>query len=95
MENIGNMEDEWKKELGCASSCFRCKRGLGPKDRRILSIRDHKPVCMDCKRREEKDPDYENESKLMIASCIEAAGKPYGDPEGFCFHHFCPYRCRG
>jgi len=30
----------------------------------------------------------------MIAGCIGESGKPYGDPAGFCFHHFCPFRCR-
>jgi hypothetical protein len=30
----------------------------------------------------------------MIASCIGTTGKPYGDPAGYCFHHFCPFTCK-
>jgi hypothetical protein len=29
----------------------------------------------------------------MIAECISNTGKPYGDPQGYCFHHFTPYKC--
>ena len=86
-------QDEWKKELACAKNCFACGKELGGAQQRILSIRSHKPICMDCKQEEEKSEDYENASKQMIASCIESTGKPYGDPEGYCFHHFCPFKC--
>ena len=48
---------------------------------------------MDCKRKEEKQPDYEDASKGMIAECLKETGRPYGNPEGYCFHHFCPYKC--
>jgi hypothetical protein len=30
----------------------------------------------------------------MISTCIKETGKPYGDPQGYCFYHFCPYKCR-
>jgi hypothetical protein len=30
----------------------------------------------------------------MIAECIAATGKPYGDTAGFCFHHFLPFTCK-
>jgi hypothetical protein len=48
---------------------------------------------MDCKREEEKRPDYEDMSKQMIAHCMETTDKPYGDPASYCFHHFCPFKC--
>lgn len=48
---------------------------------------------MSCKQSEEKMPDYTDVSKGMISDCIRTTVKPYGDPEGYCFHHFCPYKC--
>ena len=67
-----------------------CKK----KDRRLLSVYDHKPICMECKKEEEKRTDYEDMSKQMIAACMETTNKPYGDPAGYCFHHFCPFKCK-
>jgi hypothetical protein len=89
------MESNWEKELACASHCHHCRTSLGPKDPRVLSVFDHQPVCPACKQVEEKRPDYADQSKQMIAACISATGKPYGDPAGYCFHHFCPFKCRG
>jgi hypothetical protein len=37
--------------------------------------------------------DYEDASRQMMAECMEQTGKPYGDPAGYCFHHFCPFKC--
>jgi hypothetical protein len=87
------MERPWEKDLACAAACGRCARPLGRDDARILSVYDHRPVCLDCKREEERRTDYEDRSRAMIAGCIGETGKPYGDPAGFCFHHFCPFRC--
>jgi len=53
----------------------------------------HEPICMNCKREEEKNADYSDQSKAMMSQCLKDTGKPYGDPEGYCFHHFCPYKC--
>ena len=88
------MERPWEKDLACAAACGQCGRPIGGNDARILSVYDHRPVCLDCKREEERRPDYEDRSRAMIAGCIGEPGKPYGDPAGFCFHHFCPFRCR-
>jgi len=49
---------------------------------------------MECKKEEEKRPDYEDMSKQMIAACMETTNKPYGDPASYCFHHFCPFKCK-
>jgi hypothetical protein len=84
----------WEKELACAAACDRCARPLGRADGRVLSVYDHRPVCLECKREEERRPDYEDRTRAMIAGCIGETGRPYGDPAGFCFHHFCPFRCR-
>ncbi|MDJ0818687.1 MAG: hypothetical protein QNJ58_20935 [Desulfobacterales bacterium] len=88
------MEDNWEKQLACALNCGHCDRAFGSKDRRLLSVYDHAPICMDCKREEEKRPDYEDTSKQMIAHCMETTDKPYGDPASYCFHHFCSFRCK-
>ncbi len=88
------MEDNWKKQLSCASQCQHCQRPLGKKDHRVLSVYDHQPICIHCKQAEETRPDYPDQSKRMIASCITTTGKPYGDPAGYCFHHFCPFKCK-
>jgi hypothetical protein len=88
------MQEKWEKQLSCASSCQRCGSAFGQKDERVLSVFDHQPICMKCKQTEEKRPDYEDRSKQMLADCIGATGKPYGDPAGYCFHHFCPFKCK-
>ncbi|UCF94126.1 MAG: hypothetical protein JSW39_08205 [Desulfobacterales bacterium] len=87
------MEDNWEKQLACAPQCLRCNRAFAPQDRRPLSVYDHQPICGQCKQEEEKRPDYEDASKAMIAACLKATNKPYGDPAGYCFHHFCPFKC--
>ena len=48
---------------------------------------------MQCKREEEKRPDYADVSKEMIANCLQETDRPYGNPGGYCFHHFCPFKC--
>jgi hypothetical protein len=87
------MMDNWKKELACAEKCFHCHKALSGKDRRILSVIDHQPICVSCKNEEEKRPDYEDASRHMMAQCMRETDKPYGDPAGYCFHHFCPFKC--
>ncbi len=88
------MTDEWKKALSCAVNCSGCEKDLSEGDERILSMYDHRVLCMDCKRAEEQRPDYKDTAMGMIAECMAKTGKPYGDPEGYCFHHFAPYRCK-
>jgi hypothetical protein len=82
-ETERNMQDNWEKELSCANHCKRCNQAIEEKDRRILSVYDHLPICMQCKQEEEKRPDFDDASKQM----------PYGDPASYCFHHFCPFKC--
>jgi hypothetical protein len=88
------MELDWEKQLACASQCQRCKKPLGKKDLRVLSVYDHQPICMDCKQNDEKRLDFQDQAKLMVASCISETRKPYGDPASYCFHHFCPFKCK-
>lgn len=88
------MEGNWEKQLACASLCGHCGAALEEKDRRILSVFDHQPICMDCKQTEELRPGYADQSKQMIADCIQQTGRPYGDTAGYCFHHFCPFSCK-
>ena len=85
--------DDWENNIACAGKCEKCDTFLDPKQKRILSVYDHKVICMDCKKIEEQKSDYEDVSKAMIADCIKETDRPYGDPGGFCFHHFCPYKC--
>jgi len=88
------MEMNWEKQLSCASHCQRCRKPLGRKEPRVLSVFDHQPICSACKQAEETRADYPDQSKQMIAECIAATGKPYGDTAGFCFHHFLPFNCK-
>ena len=88
------MEKNWEKRLSCADRCGRCQRPLEAKDQRLLSVYDHDAICMTCKQAEEKKPDYEDVSKQMIATCMQETQKPYGDPASYCFHHFCPFKCK-
>jgi hypothetical protein len=85
--------DEWEKELSCTAQCSDCQKELKSDDRRILSVYTHTPICLICKQAEEKRTDYGDASKAMIAECIDKTGKPYGNPQGYCFHHFMPYKC--
>lgn len=87
------MMEQWEKDLSCATECNQCDKELSQQDLRVLSVFDHQPICRECKSKEEAQPEYEDASKAMIAACLEKTGKPYGNPEGYCFHHFCPYKC--
>jgi hypothetical protein len=87
------MAESWKEKLSCATACHRCNRKLNPKDPRILSVFDHEAICMPCKREEEKRPDYEEVSKEAIGVCLADVEIAYGDPGGYCYHHFYPFTC--
>ncbi len=94
------MSESWKEKLSCATQCRRCSAKLGPKEQRILSVYDHEPICLPCKRAEEKRPDYEEKrpdyeevSKEAIGSCLADVEVAYGDPGGYCYHHFYPFTC--
>ena len=86
---VGEMKEEWEEKILCATQCSRCHGGL---DRRILSVYDHQVICMECKKEEER-PDYDEVSKNMIRQCMVDTERQYGDPGGFCYHHFYPYTC--
>ncbi len=88
------METHWQKTLSCASRCRSCGNPLAPKDERVLSVFDHHPICTACKQAEETRPDYPDQAKQVVADCIGATGKPYGDTASYCFHHFVPFKCR-
>ena len=88
------MADQWETELSCAERCSTCEGKLDASSQRILSVYSHQPICMSCKQEEELREDYSDAAKNMISECIQNTGKPYGDPGGYCFHHFCPYKCK-
>ena len=87
------MTDEWEKQISCAIKCSQCSRKLGQSDQRMLSVYDHQPICLDCKKNEEKRPDYEEASKNMIGQCMADTELLYSDPGGYCFYHFYPFKC--
>ncbi len=87
------MTDVWEERISCATGCERCSKGLEQADYRILSVYDHKAICMECKKKEEKRPDYDEVSKSMIGQCIADVDQDWQDPEAFCYHHFYPYKC--
>jgi hypothetical protein len=87
------MNDKWEKKLACSTRCTRCQRALSGEDQRILSVYDHAPICMPCKKEEEARPDYEAVSKRMIGACLAETELLYSDPGGYCFHHFYPFKC--
>jgi hypothetical protein len=89
----GTMADNWSKQLACSTHCSRCRREMRSADPRILSVYDHRAICMPCKREEEKRPDYEAVSKQAIGQCLIDTELSYGDPAGFCYHHFYPFTC--
>jgi hypothetical protein len=87
------MPEIWKKKLACVTQCPRCNAKLSSADQRILSVFDHLPICMPCKQKEEKRPDYEQVSKEAIGQCMIDVELAQEDPGGFCFHHFYPFTC--
>jgi hypothetical protein len=87
------MKDTWEDVITCALNCSRCEKKLAADDQRILSVIDHQPICMKCKQEEEKRPDYEQISRNMIGTCLADTEQMYGDPGGYCFYHFYPYKC--
>jgi len=89
------MNDPWKEKIMCMIRCPRCNSSLAADDERILSVYDHEPICMKCKREEEKRPDYEEVSKNMIGTCMIDTEMAYSmDQTGYCYHHFNSYKCK-
>lgn len=87
------MKDHWENRLSCALDCSRCKTPLAAGDKRILSVFDHRPICLACKRAEEQKPEYADVSKRMIGTCMMETEVMYGDPGGYCYYHFYPFVC--
>ena len=87
------MPDAWAEKLTCAIQCHRCERQLAPTDPRILSVYDHEAICSACKEKEEKRDDYEEVSKRTIGECLIDTEMQWGDPQGYCYHHFYPFTC--
>ena len=86
--------DNWEEQLSCATACHRCNAALGVYEKRILSVYDHQPICLACKAQEEQRSDYETVSREMIGTCMAETETLYGDPGGYCFHHFYPFACK-
>ncbi|RJQ67969.1 MAG: hypothetical protein C4519_23700 [Desulfobacteraceae bacterium] len=86
--------DKWEEKLSCAPACHRCSSPLNPQDPRILSVYDHEPMCLACKKSEEQRPDYQAVSRQMIGACMAETEIMYSDPGGYCFHHFYPFTCK-
>lgn len=87
------MGKPWLEELICAIECHRCHAPLKAPDLRILSVYDHKAICLPCKRAEESLPDFPSVSMEVAEQCLIHAESGEGDPKGYCYHHFYPYRC--
>lgn len=83
----------WLDELSCASRCHRCDRKLDHADLRILSVYDHKAICMNCKEQEVARPDYEQVSMDVAEQCLIHSESGAVDSRGYCYHHFYPYHC--
>ncbi|MBN2256045.1 MAG: hypothetical protein JW736_10085 [Deltaproteobacteria bacterium] len=88
------MADVWKEGIRCCEiHCPRCEKQMGADDERILSVYDHKAICMECKKKEEQRPDYGDVSKQMIGQCMIDTELALSDPGAYCYHHFYPFTC--
>jgi hypothetical protein len=87
------MNQDWEKNLACAIECSHCGEKMGSASQRVLSVYDHQPICLKCKKEEETRPDYEEVSKNMIGQCMAETEVMYSDPGGYCFYHFYPFKC--
>jgi len=90
---VKKMTDKWEEKLSCALQCARCNASLRSEEQRILSVYDHEPICLACKKEEEARPDYKAVSRNMIGSCMAETELMYSDPAGYCYHHFYPFKC--
>ena len=88
------MKEHWEEKLSGAAVCSRCSKPITQEDKRILSVYDHRPICMPCKKEEETRPDYEEVSRTMIGNCMADTELKWSDPGGYCFYHFYPFRHR-
>ena len=88
------MTDQWEEKMACAIACSKCHAHLSSDDQRILSVYDHQPICLACKKAEERRPDYVDVSRHAIGQCMDMTELNYGDPQGYCFYHFYPYTCK-
>jgi hypothetical protein len=88
------MKDQWESNLACAIVCPRCEGPLAADEHRILSVFDHQPICMNCKKEEEGKPDYPEVSQNMIGTCMSETEMQYSDPGGYCYYHFYPFSCK-
>ncbi|MGB5985895.1 MAG: hypothetical protein WBG37_11365 [Desulfobacterales bacterium] len=88
------MVDQWQESLTCATACSRCAGQLKGDDLRILSVYDHEPICMACKKKEERRPDYAEIAKGVMGDLMAQTELLYGDPGGYCYHHFYPFKCQ-
>lgn len=84
---------QWETSLMCALECLRCHAPLKADTPRVLSVFDHQPICLACKRTEEARLDYPEISKNTIGQCLVDVELQQQDPGGYCYHHFYPYRC--
>jgi len=89
------MQMDWFEELICVTRCSRCNTGLEASEPRILSVYDHRAICMPCKRIEEKQADYQEVSMQTAELCLIHSESGEGDPRGYCYHHFYPYQSEG
>jgi hypothetical protein len=87
------MREKWEKDLACLVVCPRCGEKLLSKAQRILSVYDHEPICMACKSKEQKQPDYQETSKKLIEQWMSESEAHYGDLAGYFYHHFNPFSC--
>ena len=87
------MKPSIEEKISCAMVCEKCSKILDQKDKRILSVYDHKTICVDCKKAEEGRPDYAQVSKDMINQCLVDTEQQWADPENFCFYHFNYFTC--
>lgn len=87
------MTRPWLEELSCATRCERCQCSLRIDDLRILSVYDHRAICMPCKEEEESREDYQKIAMNVAEQCLIHSESGVGDPRGYCYHHFYPYRC--
>ena len=84
----------WNEGMYCCDThCPRCEKELKPDEKRILSVYDHKAICLVCKAHEEQKPDYSDISKELIGTCMAEVELRYSDPGAYCFYHFYPFTC--
>jgi len=87
-----DMSDNWKEKLFVPRNAQDATRDYCQGSENLVLLR---PRCHlhECKKKEEKRPDYEETSKEHDWAMLNRYGTKSERSAGLCYSHFYPYKC--